>query len=93
MIIRLVESVIRGHWDEKKDRGPFVLNIIASQLFNNSNGVLSNQILMNHTVELSREHGLDKMYAVRHDDAISVDSSRAVHFLDGKELDGVRGVE
>lgn len=87
-----IARVALGH----APRAPFLLDVVACQLLNDSDRVPPDGIVLDHAVQLSCEHSLHVVDAVGHDDAIAlgrIGISGVAHLLDRKELQGVLGLE
>jgi hypothetical protein len=75
---------------------PLFLDEIARQFLDNSDSVFANCLFVHEIVQLRREHSLQEMDAIGHNDAISVESCTSIgrtNLFYGEKLDRVGVVE
>ena len=80
--------------ERSRDR-PLLRYGLTGHVFNKSDGVLADAILLNQVIQLRGQHGLEEVLTVRYDDPISVSCSIRVvgsgvstrdDFFDGEKL-------
>lgn len=78
-------------------RVPFLLDVVAREFFNQSDGIFANGVILYEIVELRGQHGLHVMNPIGHNYTISVrrGGTRWVwsiaNSFDGKELESMLG--